>query len=106
MGSTWMKIDGSERWPCISSILRLLIPRNFCRAIVALVAAFQPRAREEQPARCRRLDFTLTLTSVERKKNWCAASLTPHAEIPSRIGLGPSRNIHLGNTTKAEILLR
>jgi hypothetical protein len=75
------------------SFLFLLIPRNFCGAIVALMAAFQLLACQQQPTGTQWLG--LAFTSIKRKKNWGTASLTTHAEIPPCIGLGPSRNIHL-----------
>ena len=61
------------------------------------MAAFWFLAGQKELPRSGRLRFTFT--SIKREEDWCTASLTGHAEIGPRIGLGPSRNVHWAITT-------
>ena len=66
--------------------------RHCSAAVIRLVLAFGTRARQHELFGTRRLAFPFT--AVQRKKNWCSAFLTLHAEIPPGINLRPLRNMH------------
>jgi hypothetical protein len=67
--------------------------RDGRRRVIRLVFAFLHRAGQHQFSRRHRLPFFRSFALVKSEQNRRVALLAANAQIPSRVGFGPSRNI-------------
>jgi hypothetical protein len=77
----------------IGLALLLLKARNGRAGVLRLMPAFVQRASQHKFSGRKRLAFSRSFAAVEGEQNGQAALFAANAEIPSHVGLGPSRYV-------------